>query len=90
MTRYGKIDHSQFFMKIEFWVWIDAEFTVEFNCQEPGFKKVPKPSYDLKIAHGSPVSQFTIFRETEDFVRTLLNVQCFRIRSVLHHAVGSP
>ena len=33
VTRYGKTDHSRFFMKIAFWVWIDAEFTVEFNGQ---------------------------------------------------------
>ena len=39
VTRYGKTDHSQFFMKINFLV--DAEFTVEFNG--PGFKKVPRP-----------------------------------------------
>ena len=68
VTRYGKTDHSRFFMKIEC-VWIDAEFTVEFNRQRL-FKKVPKPRYGLKIAHRSPVSQFTIFRETEDFVLT--------------------
>ena len=43
-------------------------------------KKVPKPSYGLKIVHGSPVPQFAIFRETEQFLRTLVNVQCFRIR----------
>ena len=53
--------------------------------KELGSKKFPKPSYGQKIVHGSPVLQFTIFRETERFVR---NVQCFRIRSVLHHAVS--
>ena len=31
-------------------------------------KKVPRPSYGLKIVHGSPVSQFPIFGETERFV----------------------
>ena len=33
VNRYDKIDHSQFFMKFAFWVWIDAEFTVELNGQ---------------------------------------------------------
>ena len=33
VTCYDKIDHLQFCMKFAFWVWIDAEFTVEFNGQ---------------------------------------------------------
>ena len=57
-------------MKIAFWVWIDAEFTAEFNGQEPGSKKAPKPSYGQKIVHGSPVPQFTIFLRKERFIRT--------------------
>ena len=40
------------------------------TVKEPCSKKAPKPSYGLKIVHGSPVSQFTIFRETERFIRT--------------------
>ena len=40
VTRYDKIDHLQFFMKFAFWVWVDAEFTVEFNGQRPRLKKV--------------------------------------------------
>ena len=33
VIRYGKTDHSQFFLKIVIRVWIDADFTVEFNGQ---------------------------------------------------------
>ena len=33
VTRYEKIDHSRFFVNFAFWVWIDAEFAVEFNGQ---------------------------------------------------------
>ena len=33
VTYYGKTDHSQFFIKIAFRAWIDAEFSVEFNGQ---------------------------------------------------------
>ena len=29
--RYGKTNHSRLFKKIVFGVWIDAEFTIEFN-----------------------------------------------------------
>ena len=34
---------------------------------------VPRPSYGLKIVHGSPMPQFTIFRETEQLLSTLVN-----------------
>ena len=37
VTRYGKTNHSQFFMKFVFWVWIDAEFTAEFNSHRAWF-----------------------------------------------------
>ena len=40
------------------------------TVNEPGSKKAHKPSYGQKIVHGSPVPQFTIFWETERFVRT--------------------
>ena len=33
-----------FFMKIVFWVWIDADFIVEFNGQRAISKKFPKLS----------------------------------------------
>ena len=80
-----KTDHIQFFSKFAFLVRIDAEFTVEFNGRR---KKVPRLSYGLKIVHGSPLSQFTIFQETERFARTHLNVQCFSIRSVSYRVVS--
>ena len=67
VTRYGKIDHSQFFYEIAFWV---SGFTVEFNGQRARLKEFPKPRYGQKIVRGSPVPQFTIFREMECFVRT--------------------
>ena len=44
------------------------QVTVEFNGQRSRLKKVH--SYGLKIVHGSPVPQITIFREMECFVRT--------------------
>ena len=40
------------------------------TVKEPGSKKAHRPSYGLKIVHGSPVPQSTIFRETECFVCT--------------------
>ena len=33
VTHYGKTDHLRFLIKIAFRVWIDAEFSVEFNDQ---------------------------------------------------------
>ena len=38
--------------------------------EEPGSEKIPKPSDGQKTVHGSPVPQFTIFREMECFVCT--------------------
>ena len=42
--------------------------------KEPGSKKVHRPTYGLKIVHGSPVPQITIFGETERLVRTSFDV----------------
>ena len=71
MTRYGKTDHSPFFMKIVFWVWINAEFTVDFNGQRTRLQKAPKLSYAQEIVHGSPMPQSTIFEKL-----SVLHVHC--------------
>ena len=49
---------------------------------------VPRPSYGLKNIHGSLVPQIAIFRETEQFLRTLVNVQCFCIRPCYDRVVS--
>ena len=52
VTRYGILDHMQFFTKIEFLVSIDAQFIVDFNRALSVQKELPSPSYGLKIACG--------------------------------------
>ena len=70
VTRCGKIDHSQFLWKSRFGYGSTQILLLSSTVKEPGSKKFPKPSYGQKPVHGSPVPQFTIFRETECFVRT--------------------
>ena len=43
---------GRFFMKIVFWVWIDAEFIESSTVKEPGSKKAPNPSYGQKVHTG--------------------------------------
>ena len=75
VTSYDKTYHSRFFTKLPFHIWIVAEFTVELMVEQPGSKKVPSPSYGLKIAHGSPVPHTSIFRETH--VQETFNVSVY-------------
>jgi len=63
-----------FFRNSRFWYGSTQNLLSSSTVEKPGSKKVPRPSYGLKIVHGSPLSQFTIFRETERFARTYLNV----------------